>query len=476
MSPPASPKPNTCARTSVSRQSLGHPISIELLALFSLLLLLSYVGIFVSLWFDAAFGSGSVRPFLPTFVPSLDGHIPFLNASVLFVAILLPITWLLFKLRFTRTSTNCSSRADVALELLRVANCVLLSSALTVFLTECFSTRALVAFGTCCYASCMIVYSWSLVLWKWTRDEVHRKGGVLTLLPRWLQKLLLHTSLFEWLTDSSLSDAVAPYLVFLLPLTRTEQLQFMELLPPESQAMMTKPGMVSFLPAALQHVLLPNKDCDNIDGGSKERGRSDGTLETELAVLETTDTCEPTFAMEMCDVSRRVSGSSAGFDFHRPDVVGTIRSPPSPVQLLYEIVASRMQNKCEELVTMPSSRTLNRTAAVSSALFVMQLYASRKSRKVFLTFVQFVAASALSSVACCTLFLRLVQLLDLRWNRVRTMSLLHYARPYLLHSAKRGTPQIGSQPSYEGSMTIRKAASSVSVVVAALYVLRKLRR
>uniref|UniRef100_M4C6R2 Uncharacterized protein n=1 Tax=Hyaloperonospora arabidopsidis (strain Emoy2) TaxID=559515 RepID=M4C6R2_HYAAE len=225
----------------------------------------------------------------------------------------------------------------------------------------------------------------------------------------------------------------------------------------------------------MQKMLLADH-CDGVGGVNNETKRSHGIFEKGLVGQLKTEECQHTLMTEPLKASTSVSLTSAGFDFHRPDVVRTVRSPLSPGQLLNEIMASRVRDKCQELVKMPSSRTLDRTAAVSSALLVMQLYASRRSRKVFLTFVQFVSASALSSVACCAIFLRFVQLLDVRWNLVRAISLLHYARPYLLRLTSTGTPQIDSQPARSGPVTVRTAATSVSVVVAALYVLRKLRR
>ncbi|POM79694.1 DTW domain containing hypothetical protein 2 [Phytophthora palmivora] len=68
------------------------------------------------------------------------------------------------------------------------------------------------------------------------------------------------------------------------------------------------------------------------------------------------------------------------------------------------------------------------------------------------------------------------ELLDLKWTSGHTVPLLRYARQYLLRIGNAATPQISDQPANGGSVTLRTAASSVSVVMAALYVLRKFHR
>ncbi|KAJ8523163.1 hypothetical protein ON010_g17603 [Phytophthora cinnamomi] len=253
-------------------------------------------------------------------------------------------------------------------------------------------------------------------------------------------------------------------------------MRLMEQMPPESQVLLTKPGLLPLLPDSVQQALLPAEDSDSDHEGDQEEEESNmATQQRTLAVREQTE-AEAEIRAEQRKLLTLTPSTTAGFDFHRPDVVGTVRTPPSREKVLNEIVTTRMWNGCKELVKMPSSTTLNRTAAMSGALLVMQLYASRGSRRIFLTFVQFVAASALSSVACCAIFLRFVQLLDLKWTSGGTVPLLRYARQYLLRNGNPGTAQLSDQAANGGSSKLRTAASSVSVVLAALYVLRKLRR
>ncbi|KAG7380263.1 hypothetical protein PHYPSEUDO_007573 [Phytophthora pseudosyringae] len=448
----------------VLRRSFGHPLSVQLLALSSLGLLLSVLLFSLAPWLDDD-AHRYLRQLLPSFNVQFDSFA--VDHLVVFGAISPPLTWLLL-VHVAYSQVN--SRVEVALLLLRVASCLTVTSALTVLLTEFLSRRAMLALVALAYASLGLLYSWSVPIWKWYQEEMRTKG-LLGFLPESVRELLLQTSLLEWLTDTSFSDKIAPFLPFLLPLTREEQRRLMEQMPPESQVMLTKPGLLPLLPDSVQSALLPGEDSDQEESNSEEAEvESEGTL----AVRDTEEIRE--IRMGQSKLLTRTPSTSSGFDFHRPDVVGTVRTPPSREQVLNEIVTSRMWNGCKELVKMPSSKILNRTAAMSSALLVMQLYASKGSRRVFLTFAQFMATSALSSVACCAIFLRFVQLLDLTWTSGRTFPLLRYAKQYLLRNGSNRSSQISDQPASGGPVTLRTAASSVSVVMAALYVLRKMRR
>ncbi|KAG3004236.1 hypothetical protein JG687_00018149 [Phytophthora cactorum] len=450
----------------VLRRSFGHPLSVQLLALSSLMLLLIMLLFSLDPWLD-----DDSHRYLRRLVPSINVQFDSFAVDhlVVLVAISPPLAWLLL---IHVAYSQIDSRVEVALLLLRVTSCLTVTFALTVLLTEFLSRRAMLALVAIAYASLGLLYSWSVPIWKWYQEDM-RTRGLVRFLPESMQELLLQTSLLEWLTDTSFSDKVAPFLPFLLPLTRAEQMRLMEQMPPESQVMMTKPGLLPLLPDSVQKVLLPAEDSDSDQNEEKEEVQ---TSEGTLAMRETEEIREIRMQQKKLLTLTPSAPTTSGFDFHRPEVVGTVRTAPSREQVLNEIVASRMWYGCSELVKMPSPKTLNRTAAMSSALLVMQLYASKGSRRVFLTFAQFVAASALSSVACCAIFLRFVQLLDLKWTSGRTVPLLRYARQYLLRTGSVGTPQISDQPAYGSSVTLRTAASSVSVVMAALYVLRKLRR
>ncbi|KAG1711337.1 hypothetical protein DVH05_008590 [Phytophthora capsici] len=448
----------------VLRRSFGHPLCVQLLALSSICLLLIFLLFALAPWWDED-AQISLRRFLPSMNVQFDSFA--VDHLVVFVAISPPLTWLLL---VHVAYSQVASHVEVALLLLRVASCLTVTFALTVLLTEFLSRRAMLALVTLAYASLGLLYSWSVPIWKWYQEEMRTKG-LMGFLPESTQELLLQTSLLEWLTDTSFSDKVAPFLPFLLPLTRAEQMRLMEQMPPESQVLLTKPGLLPLLPDSVQNVLLPAEDSDS-DQEEKEEAMEVG--ERALTTLDTEKVRE--IRREQKKLLTLTSPTNSGFDFHRHDVVGTVRTPSSKEQVLNEIVTSRMWNGCKELVKMPSSKMLNRTAAMSSALLVMQLYASKGSRRVFYTFLQFVATSALSSVACCAILLRFVQLLDLNWSSGRSAPMLRYVKQYLLRNGSAGTPQISDQPANGGSVALRTAASSVSVVMAALYVLRKMRR
>lgn len=93
--------------------------------------------------------------------------------------------------------------------------------------------------------------------------------------------------------------------------------------------------------------------------------------------------------------------------------------------------------------------------------------------------VQLVAVSALGSVACGAILLRLLQLMD-RNLSARSVPLLHYARRLLLrgHGGSQGQLSDSSAASTPESRAalLRKAATSASVVATAIYVVKRLRQ
>ncbi|CEG42317.1 uncharacterized protein PHALS_14612 [Plasmopara halstedii] len=64
-------------------------------------------------------------------------------------------------------------------------------------------------------------------------------------------------------------------------------------------------------------------------------------------------------------------------------------------------MTSRMWNLSKIiLVKLPTARMLRRTAAISSALLVMQLHAFKNSRRAFVIFVHFIASALSSHISC----------------------------------------------------------------------------
>jgi hypothetical protein len=70
-----------------------------------------------------------------------------------------------------------------------------------------------------------------------------------------------------------------------------------------------------------------------------------------------------------------------------------------------------VKNGCKELAKMPSSKTLNCTATESCWSRTCMRH---EAVDVFFTLMQFITCSALSSVACCATFRRIVELLDFK--------------------------------------------------------------
>nr|KAE8927223.1 hypothetical protein PF009_g22605 [Phytophthora fragariae] len=298
----------------VLRRSFGHPVSVQLLALSSVGLLLSFLLLALAPWLDDGSQQRYLRHLMPSISVEFDSFA--VDHLVVFVAISPPVIWLLL---VHLAYSQVSSRVEVALLFLRVASCLTVSFALTVLLTEFLSRRAMLALVTLAYASLGLLYSWSVPIWKWYQEEARTKG-VIGFLPQSTQELLLQTSLLEWLTDTSFSDKMAPFLPFLLPLTRAEQMSLMEQMPPESQVMMTKPGLLPLLPDSVQKVLLPAEDSDSDQEEGAEDERKMATQERTLAVREQTE-AEAEIRAEQRKLLTLTPSTTAGFDFHRPEVL-----------------------------------------------------------------------------------------------------------------------------------------------------------
>lgn len=432
----------------VMRRSMNH-VLVQLVTLISLIILVGVVLFTMDPWMNS-----DLYHYFALNLPSLSIQFDSLVVDHLavFAVISPPFIGLLL---VHVTCSHLHSRLEIALLLLRVASCLTIFFAVTVLLNEFLSRRAMLALGIVLYASLGLLYSYMVPIYQWYSKEVYVKG-VVTILPSFLQELLLHTSLLEWLTDTTLSDKLAPFLPFLLPLSKAEQMRLMEQLPPKVQLMLTKPGLVSLFPTPVQTLLLPEK-----------RGHGSDNAE-EVISNDVTITDQKSHDKNEGEGQEVSLVATSGFDFHRPNVVNTLQSRE---QTLHDIMTSRLWKKCIDVMQLPRASTLNRTAAVSSAFLVMQFYASKRSRRVFLYLMHFVVSSALTSVACGAIFLRLAQLLDIKWP---TMPLVRYTTQYLLQNGRLSTP-IRDLPATKKSVTLRTAASSVSVVMAALYIIRRMR-
>jgi hypothetical protein len=288
------------------RQSYGHAVSVNLAAAASVALLLSAALFFLSPILEDDYHI--YRQYLP-WVYYLDySHYDsfVVDHAVVFLALSLPMGWL-FLVNIAHSSL--ATRHDAALLLLRVVCCATVCFSLTVILTEFLSRRVMIALMTLAYGSLGLVYAWSVPVWRWYLDEASAKGLV-AFMPASLQTLLLRTSLLEWLTDTSFMDKMRPFLPFLLPLSKAEQNRVLEQLPVETQIMMTRPGMVTFLPPTVQKLLLPSPpDGDATALVSLGRDSDDGKSHGVLTTMTTTTI---------------PASATAGFDFEETNAAASL--------------------------------------------------------------------------------------------------------------------------------------------------------
>ncbi|TYZ58568.1 hypothetical protein PybrP1_009948 [[Pythium] brassicae (nom. inval.)] len=450
------------------RETYGHALSVQALAAASTALLLSCALYFLSPLLEDDYHF--YQRYLPwVYYLDYSQYNSFVvDHAVVFSAIALPMGWLLL---VNVAHSGVASRVELALLLLRVACCLTVCASLTVILAEFLSRRVMIALLALAYGALGLAYSWSVPLWRWYLDEASRKGLV-AFLPAPLQQLLLRTSLLEWLTDSSMSERVQPFLPFLLPLSRAEQTRLLERMPVESQLTLTRPGLLPLLPESVQRVLLPTAATDDDDNGGE-----DAAVSQQLALRNGSAPASDGSASAEKQLELP-STAAAGFDFQAAASKGVLAAQSSD-QVLADIISNRVWSGCKQIVQMPSSKALNRTASISTALFVLQLYASRRSRQLFVTTLQFLLTSALGSVAACAVLLRLVQAASARLPN-RSVPLLRYAQQYLLRNKSSGAQaQLGSEPesaaSSSSSTALRRVATSASVALAVVFAMRKLR-
>ncbi|GLD93468.1 hypothetical protein PINS_up002060 [Pythium insidiosum] len=463
------------ALDSLLRRSFAHTISVHVLAAASIALLLSVALYFLSPILEDDYHI--YRQYLPWIYyldwSQYDSFI--VDHLVVFLSISLPMGWLFL---FNVTYSGVSTRLDIALLVLRVVCCATVCFSLTVILTEFLSRRVMIAIISLAYGTLGLLYSWSVPAWRWYMEEASAKGLV-TLLPESVQHLLLRTTLLEWLTDTTFMDKLRPFLPFLLPLSKAEQNRVLEQLPVETQLMLTRPGMVTLLPDGVQRVLLPASTTGDDDGSAvqdlvaRELTAStqdeDGDAGKEAKVSELT-----------MSALQSAPNASAGFDFHHVSSTDPSTAREGSEDVVSEIMTTRLMRGCMEIAKLPSTRVIDRTIGVSTVLFVLQLYASQRSRRMVASVLQFVVASSLVSIASFALTLRVIQALTVSGQAA---PLLRYVRQYLLRSltsAASASPQLmAAKPAalaLPATETLKKTATSVSAVVAVLYVLRRLRR
>ncbi|KDO26266.1 hypothetical protein SPRG_20597 [Saprolegnia parasitica CBS 223.65] len=237
-----------------------------------------------------------------------------------------------------------------ALLLLRVTSCCIMGVALTIFLAEYFTRRILISLVLFGYGAWGFFYAWSVPIWRWYMYDVC-EHGLIAYLPESLQTMLLQTTLLEWLTDTSFFDSMQKYVPFLMPLSLAEQQRVVRSLPADDQARLLKPGLLHLLPDAVQETLLPETPLERND--------------------------------EMVD---------------------------DPT-ILADLIHARVASTIQQVVALPSPKLVNRTAAISSCLFVFQLTRSAKARAQFFILCRVALLSVLGTVACASLSVRCLQLI-----------------------------------------------------------------
>ncbi|KDO17463.1 hypothetical protein SPRG_17018 [Saprolegnia parasitica CBS 223.65] len=196
--------------------------------------------------------------------------------------------------------------------------------------------------------------------------------------------MLLQTTLLEWLTDTSFFDSMQKYVPFLMPLSLAEQQRVVRSLPADDQARLLKPGLLHLLPDAVQETLLPESPLERND---------------EMVVLRR----RPSSAV----VAQSTPSYSFGFDF----AAATNTPPKDDPTILADLIHARVASTIQQVVALPSPKLVNRTAAISSCLFVFQLTRSAKARAQFFILCRVALLSVLGTVACASLSVRCLQLI-----------------------------------------------------------------
>ncbi|EQC37547.1 hypothetical protein SDRG_05146 [Saprolegnia diclina VS20] len=336
-----------------------------------------------------------------------------------------------------------------SLLLLRVTSCCIMGVALTIFLAEYFTRRILISLVLFGYGAWGFFYAWSVPIWRWYMYDVC-EHGLMAYLPESLQTMLLQTTLLEWLTDTSFFDSMQKYLPFLMPLSLAEQQRVVRSLPADDQARLLKPGLLHLLPETVQETLLPETTSEHSG---------------EIIVRH-----RPSSAV----VAQSTPSYSFGFDF----AAATTTPPKDDPTILADLINARVASTIQQVVALPSPKLVNRTAAISSCLFVFQLTRSAKARAQFFILCRVVLLSVLGTVACASVSVRCLQLLAALPRS--SQRYLQYAQQLLLQqpSVLRLRHAKDSHGDDEDKHRSRWATVSKSVLAAVAigYGLRKLQR
>ncbi|CAN0130944.1 unnamed protein product, partial [Ectocarpus fasciculatus] len=97
-----------------------------------------------------------------------------------------------------------------------------------------------------------------------------RQRGALEYMPSGVTELLTRTTLLEFLTDTSVFDAIKTYLVFMMGLSDDETQGVLASLPEDMQHTLTRPGIMHTLPGPFQDLLLPANAREGVLIGARD--------------------------------------------------------------------------------------------------------------------------------------------------------------------------------------------------------------
>ncbi|CAK4694610.1 hypothetical protein LEN26_009478 [Aphanomyces euteiches] len=290
--------------------------------------------------------------------------------------------------------SDVETTVGLTLLTLRITCCCIVGAAMTVFLAEYFSRRIVLSLVLMGYGGWGFAYAWSVPIWRWYMYDV-RQHGLVAYLPATLQDTLLRMTLLEWLTDTSFIDNMRQYFPFFLPLDASEQKRVVESLPSETQAMITKPGLINMLPPSVQEVLLPDP--------------------TATASSTSSPTPSSSSTVVALDGRRDLQASSTvGFEFQKREALQStavvVPTTTASNDVITDIINNKISSTVMSIVHMPSPSMLNRTAAISSFLFALQLTQSQKARVHFVLLLRVLSMAVVGSVACAAVSLRVLQM------------------------------------------------------------------
>ena len=96
-------------------------------------------------------------------------------------------------------------------------------------------------------------------------DRIRRENGLIAYLPDSVRRLLLQTSLHEWMIDPSFMLEYRHLALYFIPGLSSEQLDAaVDRLPPRHRNGLRRPGMMWMLPDSMQQLMLPSENSRSL--------------------------------------------------------------------------------------------------------------------------------------------------------------------------------------------------------------------